>query len=116
MPEPTSTKPLTVDIDRTGVTPIVHCRGRLIAGVGEHLYAQVKPLLHEYKRVVLDLTDLSHVDSMGLGALVRLYVSARTAGCELLLVNLGLQVRKALALTNLLSVFAIVGERGIKMG
>jgi anti-sigma B factor antagonist len=116
MPDPTSAKPLTIDIDRSGAAAVVHCHGRLIAGVGEHLYAQVKPLLHDYKRVVLDLTDLTHVDSMGLGALVRLYVSSRSAGCELVLMNLGMQVRKALALTNLLSVFAIIGEHGIKMG
>jgi anti-sigma B factor antagonist len=97
-------------------TAIVHCNGRLIAGVNEHLYTYVSKLTPEKKRVVLDLTDLSRVDSMGLGTLVRIYVHCRSAGCRLELVNLGHQVRSLLGTTNLMSVFAIVGEHGVKLG
>ena len=49
---------------------------------------------------------------MGLGTLVRLYASTRSRGIKLELVNLGKRVRELLSLTNLLSVFAIVGEHG----
>jgi anti-sigma B factor antagonist len=56
------------------------------------------------------------MDSTGLGTLVRLYVSARSAGCTLELINLGAQVRQLLGTTNLLSVFTVVGEHGIKLG
>jgi anti-anti-sigma factor len=56
------------------------------------------------------------MDSMGLGALVRLYVSARSAGCDLELVNLGKQVGQLLRTTNLMLVFTVVGEQGVKMG
>jgi anti-anti-sigma regulatory factor len=47
--------------------------------------------------------------------LVRLYVSAKSAGCELELINLGKRIRELLGVTHLLSVFAICGEQGIKM-
>ena len=70
----------------------------------------------ELQRIILDLTELTRVDSMGLGTLVRLSVSARSAGCSLELINLGKQVRQLLGMTNLLSVFQIIGEHGIKMG
>jgi anti-anti-sigma regulatory factor len=49
---------------------------------------------------------------MGLGTLVRLYVSSRSAGCSLELINLGKRVRELLGLTHLLSVFTVIGEHG----
>jgi anti-sigma B factor antagonist len=55
------------------------------------------------------------MDSMGLGTLARLYVSSRSAGCSLELMNLGKQVRLLLGTAQMLSAFTIVGEHGIKM-
>jgi anti-sigma B factor antagonist len=114
MADPSSV--LTFEVEREERQIVVHCHGRLVSGVGDKLYQGVKPLLSETKRVVLDLTDVTHMDSMGLGALVRLYVAAKAAHCELLLVNLGKQVRNLLGVTNMLSVFSVVGEHGIKLG
>ena len=104
--------PLTLDVVRAGNALVVHCNGKLVAGVNDILYVKVSQLMPDTKRIVLDLTNLSRVDSMGLGTLVRVYVSCRSAGCSLELVNLGKQVRQLLGTTNLLSVFAIVGEHG----
>ena len=106
---------LTLDIERTGTTVVVRCHGRLVAGEDDVLYSKVKQLLPDSKRIVLDLTDLTRMDSLGLGTLVRLYVSARTAGCSLELMNLGKQVRMLLGTAHLLTAFTIVGEHGIKM-
>ena len=106
---------LTFDIERNGSTVIVRCHGKLVASVDNVLYSQIKQLLPGSKRIVLDLTDLTRMDSMGLGALVRVYVSARSAGCSLELMNLGKQVRMLLGTAHLLSAFAIVGEQGIKI-
>jgi anti-sigma B factor antagonist len=116
MPDQTSASPLTLDIKRAGDTIVVRCDGKLVAGVNDTLYARVSLLIPDSKRIVLDLTNLTRVDSMGLGTLVRLYVSARSAGCSLELVNLGKQVRQLLGTTGLMSVFVIIGEHGIKMG
>jgi anti-sigma B factor antagonist len=87
------------------------------AGIGwtDILYNEVKPLIPECKRIVLDLTDLEYIDSTGLGTLVRLYASGKSAGCSLELINIGKRVRELLGLTNLWSVFAIVGEHQIRM-
>jgi anti-sigma B factor antagonist len=116
MPEKPTLSLLTLELDRRGTTAIVRCRGMLVSGVDDVLYITVKQLIPDYKRIVLDLTDLVRVDSMGLGALVRLYVSARSANCDLQLKNLGKQVRHLLGMTNLLDVFAIIGEHGVKIG
>jgi anti-sigma B factor antagonist len=110
MPDKAAVSLLTLDVVRTGGTIVVRCNGKLVAGVNDVLYSKVS------ERIVLDLTNLARVDSMGLGTLVRLYVSCRSAGCSLELVNLGKQVRQLLGTTNLISVFAIIGEHGIKMG
>jgi anti-sigma B factor antagonist len=105
---------LTLDIERTGDCAVVRCHGRLVAGVDGMFYANVRRLVPETKKIVLDLSDLTRMDSMGLGALVRLYVSARAAGCALELIHLGPQIRQLLGLTHLLSTFEVIGERGIK--
>jgi len=107
---------LTVEVERDGSTAVVRCHGRLVVGVTDVLYLKVKELIPDSKEIVLDLTDLTRMDSTGLGTLVRLYVSARSAGCELELKNLGQQVRQLLSVTNMLSVFTVVGEHHIKMG
>jgi anti-sigma B factor antagonist len=78
-----------------------------VAGVTDILCAEVRQLIPGTKRV-LDLTDLTHMDSMGLGTIVRLYVSAKAADCDLRLINIGKRIRQLLAVSNLLSVFAII--------
>ena len=113
---PEITPVLTLQVERTGTTTVVRCSGRLVSGVQDVLYSRVKELIPDSKRIVLDLTDLTRLDSMGLGALVRLYVSARSSGCTLELTNLGKQIWIVLKTANLLSAFSVVGEHYIKMG
>jgi anti-anti-sigma factor len=106
---------LTIDTKRcTNNTVIIYCHGRLVAGVTDVLTTGVCQLLPDTKRIILDLTDLKHTDSMGLGTLVRLYVSAKSAGSSLELVNLSKQIQHLLGLTHMLSVFTVIGENGIK--
>ena len=102
--------PLTIDVERNGDVAVVRCSGRLVAGVNDLLYARVSKLIPETKQTVLDLTDLTYMDSMGLGTVARLYVSAKSAGCDLKLINVGKRIRQLLSMTNLLSVFADVEE------
>jgi len=103
---------LTLDIDRTGDVVTVKCHGKLVMGVTDILYSKVSKQIPGAKRIVLDLGDLAYMDSMGLGTLARLYVSTKSAGCNLELIHLGKRVRELLSLTNMLSVFTIIGEQG----
>jgi anti-sigma B factor antagonist len=113
MPDEAAASLLTLDIDRTGSVAVVRCRGKLVAGVNDLLYSQVSQLIPDTKQIVLDLTDLTYMDSMGLGTVVRLYVSAKTAGCDLTLINLGKRIRELLGVTNLLSLFGSFEEHNI---
>ncbi len=94
---------------------LVKCSGRLTSEVTSVLKEEVRPLLIARGIVVLDFTEVSHLDSSGLGAVVGLYVSGKRSGCELRLVNFNQRVRELLGLTHLLSALEACGEYLIKM-
>jgi anti-sigma B factor antagonist len=106
---------LSVDIDLTGDEALVRCGGKLVAGVNDFLYTEVRRLLPDTKRIVLDLTNLTHMDSMGLGTIVRLYASCKSAGASLDLINIGPRIRELLGITHLLSLFTACGEHSIRI-
>lgn len=110
----TSAPLLTLDVERDGTTAIVKCHGKLVSSVTDVLYDNVRKLIPGSKRIILDLTDLAVMDSMGLGTLVRLCVSARAAGCTVELINIGQRVRNLLELTHVWDIFSTVGEHGIR--
>jgi anti-sigma B factor antagonist len=106
---------LSLEVEPKSDVSVVHCHGRLVAEVSGNFYARICQLIPVNRRIVLDLSDLSHMDSMGLGTLVRLYVSAKSKGCSLELVNLGKKVRQLLGITHMLGVFTVIGEQGISL-
>lgn len=94
---------------------LVQCDGHLTFDVAADFKNQVKALIPTAKKIVLDLTNLTYMDSAGLGAVVSIYVSAKKAGCELQLINLTKRVKELLGITHLLSTFAACSEFNIKM-
>jgi anti-sigma B factor antagonist len=116
MPEQAAATLLTIVVDQIDDCAEVRCSGRLVAGVNDRLQVEVSQLIPSCKRILLDLTDLTHMDSTGLGTLVRLYVSAKSAGCALQLYNVGKPIRQLLGITHLLSVFEVIGNNNIRCG
>jgi anti-sigma B factor antagonist len=118
MPESGAAPVLTINVELYGVDDlaVVRCHGKLVAGVTHLLYNAVNDLVPETQRVVLDLSDVAYTDSMGLGMLVRLYVSVKSAGCTLELINLSKQVRHLLGMTNMLAVLPVIDEDGLEFG
>ena len=104
---------LTLDVERNDEVFTVKCHGKLVLGVCDVLASKVKELIPKSKRIVLDLTDLSIMDSIGLGTLVRLYVSAKAGGSCMVLVNVGPRIRQLRGITNLLSVLIDMCEQGV---
>jgi anti-sigma B factor antagonist len=99
---------------REGAT-VVACAGLLSAANSGLLKSHVKALLPATRRVVLDLTDLSQMDSSGLGTIVGLYISAKNSGRTLELINLSARVRELFSLANILSVFETCGRYGTRL-
>lgn len=94
---------------------IVECHGKLTFEHAPHLRTQVHALLPDEKRIIIDMQQVQHMDSSGLGALATLYVSCRTRGCKLELINLSKATRSLLSMTNLLSLFEDAGRYGGKL-
>jgi anti-sigma B factor antagonist len=59
------------------------------------------------KRILLNLGDVTYIDSSGIGELVSSFTSVRTQGGELKLLNLTKKVHDLLQITKLYTVFDI---------
>jgi anti-sigma B factor antagonist len=92
---------------------IIRAHGRLIADQAILLRDHVKPQIREAKRITLDLSDVTYMDSMGLGTIASLYVSARTAGCQFEVMNLTQRVRDLFSVTHLLGLFEAAGSSSV---
>ena len=89
---------------------VVLCSGRLDSNTCGALHAEVKALIPGSRRIVLDLTDVTFMDSMGLGTIAGLYVSSKKSGGRLEVINLTPRVRELFSMTRLLSLFEACGE------
>jgi anti-sigma B factor antagonist len=89
-----------------GTVLLVQCSGRMVSGAEVYsLHSYVGDALAKYGEIVLDVSRVGFIDSSGLGALVRLASKARAKGGDLKLCGLQQQARKAMEITNLMSVF-----------
>ena len=104
---------LETSMDADGAT--VRCTGKLTAGYTSLLRDEVKRLIPLTKKIVLDLTDLTLMDSLGLGTIVGLYVSAKSSGSRLVLINLSQRVGDLFRITNVWSILEVYGENIIRM-
>ena len=69
---------------------------------------KIKGLLAEgKKKILLNLADITLIDSTGLGTLVAAHHSASTHGASLRLCNLGMKFQEVLQVTKLLTVFDV---------
>jgi anti-sigma B factor antagonist len=96
---------LNLETIRMPEETIVRCTGRITSGTSALLQTTVRSLIPETKCVVLDLTDVSYMDSSGLGAIVGVYLSARRQHCGLKLINLNQRLQELFRITKLASVF-----------
>jgi anti-sigma B factor antagonist len=85
---------------------VVQCHGRIVAGHEVFtLHSQIGDSIAKHNDVVLQLDDVQFVDSSGLGAMMRLVQAARAKGGDLKLSGIPANIRKTMAMTNLLSQF-----------
>ena len=105
------TQGLRCDVEKTGDATTgrvitVTCHGRLVAGTSEVLKETIKPLIADRGKIIVDVGGVDYVDSMGLGALVGLKISAIGAGyCTLQFENLSRKVQEVVRMTNLSDLF-----------
>ncbi|HSU19435.1 MAG TPA: STAS domain-containing protein [Acidobacteriaceae bacterium] len=59
------------------------------------------------RKILLNIGDVTYIDSAGLGELVAAYTSVKNAGGDLKLTNLSKKVKDLLVITKLLTVFDV---------
>jgi anti-sigma B factor antagonist len=96
---------LNLETIRTPEETLVRCSGRITSTTSGTLQTAIRALIPEAKPIVLDLTDVSYMDSSGLGALVIVYLSAKRQHCPLKLINIGPRLQQLFRLTKLGQVF-----------
>ncbi len=101
-----SMKASTRQVD--GIT-IVDLSGRITLGEGSVVLRDtIKDLLGKgQKKILLNLGDVSYIDSSGIGELVSAFTSVRNQGGELKLLNLTKKVHDLLQITKLYTVFDV---------
>jgi len=91
-----------------GVT-IMDLSGRITLGEGSVvLRDQIRDLLSKgEKKILLNLGDVTYIDSSGIGELVSAFTTVRNQGGELKLLNLTKKVHDLLQITKLYTVFDV---------
>jgi anti-sigma B factor antagonist len=86
---------------------IVDASGKLTLGEGtSSLRSKIKELVQGGSRkIVLNLADVTYIDSSGLGELIAAHTTITTAEGEMKLLNLAKRVHDLLKLTKLYTVF-----------
>lgn len=94
--------------ESNGVT-VVDLSGRITLGEGSaFLRNMLRDLLASgQKKILLNLGDVSYIDSSGIGELVSGYTTARSHGGELKLLHLTKRVHDLLQITKLYTVFDV---------
>ncbi len=101
---------LEVSTTRTGDQTTVVCTGRIVGETAKELSSEVRAAISDSEAIVVDLSNVSYMDSSGLGTLVTLYISAKRARKTFKLVKLSDRVAELLRITKLASVFDGYGE------
>jgi len=103
-----------IEVRQAGDVMILDLKGRLTAGLGDQILREaVDELLAEGRRhILLNLSEVSFLDSAGVGELVAGLKTARRFEADLKLLNVGARVYSTLDMARLLPTFEIYGDEG----
>ncbi len=100
---------MRVGVRQSGEVIIVDLEAPLVAGMGDELLSDVmnELLSKEWKKILLNLSRVSKIDSCGIGEIVASVKLGERFGSAVKLINLSKQVRKVLDLTQILPMLEI---------
>jgi len=100
-----------------GVT-IIDLSGRITLGEGSVVLRDTirESVARGQKKILLNLGDVTYIDSSGIGELVSAFTSVRNQGGELKLLNLTKKVHDLLQITKLYTVFDIKDDEAAAVG
>jgi anti-sigma B factor antagonist len=100
---------LTITSGEVDGLTVVWLDGRIVLGEETgSLRETVKDLIdHGKKKLILNMNNVTMIDSAGLGALVAAYSSTRSGGASLRLCHLGAKFNELLQITKLFTLFEV---------
>jgi anti-sigma B factor antagonist len=98
-----------VELRRNGDVVIVDLQGKLTAGLGDQILRETidELLAEDWRKILLNLSAVSFMDSAGVGELVSGLRTAKRLGAELKLLNASERVRATLYISRLLPIFEV---------
>ena len=98
-----------VELRQAGDVVVVDLKGKLTAGLGDRLLRQTLDGLLEkrQKKILVNLSEVSFMDSAGLGELVAGLRASQRTGAALKLLNASERVHSTLYLARLLPIFEL---------
>jgi anti-sigma B factor antagonist len=101
-----------VEVRKKGDVVIVDMTGRLVGGIGDEILRNVvnELLAEDWKKILLNLSGVTAIDSAGIGELVASLKTVSHLGASLRILNLNERVRLALHLGRLLPLFEVHGD------
>lgn len=90
-----------------GSVKVLDLSGQITFTDGDQQFKdKIHSLVHQgHRNILVNLANVTHVDSAGLGELVAAYTTVTKAGGSMKLVNLTKRLQDLLAITKLLTVF-----------
>ena len=100
---------MTLTERSVGDVTVLTLKGRLVLEAGDDVLRQrVRTLVDAGRlKILLDLRDVTYIDSCGIGVLVEKFVSVRSKGGDMRLVHLTARSRHLMSISRLLTVFPI---------
>ena len=97
-----------IDWEVEGVT-VLNLTGRLTLGDGTRIFRQliVDAVGLGHRRIIVNLAEVLHIDSTGLGELVKAHTTLRVNGGKLKLIKLSSRAQALVQLTRLHTVFEL---------
>lgn len=103
---------MDIEVTQTGGVTLVVPTGDLDMGSADQMKRTLSELIEKgQSKLVMDLTNVSYIDSSGLGALVAAMKQARAVGGNLKLCGLQEDVRSIFEMTRLIKVMAVHSDR-----
>jgi anti-sigma B factor antagonist len=96
---------LEVQIDRQPQLTVASCAGKVVIETWPQLSTALRELIPEGRPIRVDLAKVDWVDSVGIGAFVSVWASAKKAGCDLKFRNPSKLVQDVVELTQLYDLF-----------